>query len=144
MNQVTVIGNICRDIELRKTVSDSFVGSTAIAVRRDRKNDKGEYDTDFFDVKLFGSQAEFASKYLRKGSKVWFSGRIQIRDYVNKEGIKGRAVEILVDKLENLDAKEDEEVVEAKQPTVSKQPEKTVEKTVEQQAEEISDDDLPF
>lgn len=143
MNQVTLIGNLCRDIELRKTVSDSFVGSTAIAVRRDRKNDEGEYDTDFFDVKLFGSQAEFASKYLRKGDKICISGRVQIRDYVNRDGVKGRAVEVLVNAIENLEGKTDETVEE--KPSVSKkQPEKTVEKTVEEASEEISDDDLPF
>lgn len=140
MNQVTLIGNLCRDVELRKTVNESYVGSTAIAVRRDRKNEKGEYDADFFDVKLFGNQAEFASKYLRKGDRVCISGRVQIRDYVSRDGVKGRAVEVLVNAIENLEAKEADEPAE--QPTTTKA---TAQSQPAPKAEEvIDDDDLPF
>jgi single-strand DNA-binding protein len=128
MNQVTLIGNLCRDIEIKQTQSGSNMGFTAIAVQRDRKNDKGEYETDFFDLKLFNSQADFASNYLHKGSKVCVSGRIQIRDYVNKEGIKGRAVEILVNTIENLDPKKQEATVETKNT----------------EGLTIADEDLPF
>lgn len=136
MNQVTLTGNLCRDIELRNTVSGSYVGSTAIAVRRDRKNDKGEYETDFFDVKLFGSQAEFASKYLRKGDKVGITGRVQIRDYVSRDGVKGRAVEIMVNGIESLEGKDESAPAEQAQPQEPKEN--------PAQPEEISDDDLPF
>lgn len=138
MNQVTLTGNLCRDIELRNTVSGSYVGSTAIAVRRDRKNDKGEYETDFFDVKLFGSQAEFAAKYLRKGDKVGITGRVQIRDYVSRDGVKGRAVEIMVNGIESLEGKEESTQAEQAQP----QPQEPKENPA--QHEEIDDDDLPF
>jgi single-strand DNA-binding protein len=128
MNQVTLIGNLCRDIEIKQTQSGSNMGFTAIAVQRDRKNDKGEYETDFFDLKLFNSQADFASNYLHKGSKVCVSGRIQIRDYVNREGIKGRAVEILVNTIENLDPKKQE----------------TTETKTTEDVVAIADEDLPF
>ena len=128
MNQVTLIGNLCRDIEIKQTQSGSNIGFTSIAVQRDRKNDKGEYETDFFDLKLFNSQADFASNYLHKGSKVCVSGRIQIRDYVNREGIKGRAVEILVNTIENLDTKKQE----------------TTETKTTEDVVTITDDDLPF
>lgn len=140
MNQVTLIGNLCRDVELRKTVNESYVGSTAIAVRRDRKNEEGKYDADFFDVKLFGSQAEFASKYLRKGDRVCINGRIQIRDYVSRDGVKGRAVEVLVNAIENLEAKEADE-----EPTAQPTTKAATQPQPAPAAEEVlDDDDLPF
>lgn len=142
MNRVTLIGNLCKDVELRKTVNDTFVASTSIAVQRDRKNDKGEYETDFFDVKLFGNQADFAAKYTRKGSKVCIDGRIQIREYVNKDNIKCKAIEVLVNTIENLTPKAEDGSVtgpapETPAPAVA-EGSKNLDKV------EVDDDDLPF
>lgn len=142
MNQVTLSGNLCRDPELRQTVSGSYIGSTAIAVSRGKKNDKGEYESDFFDLKFFDKNADYAGKYLRKGDKVIVSGRIQIRDYVSREGVKGRAVEVLVASIENLtprDVSDDDA-----QPVKEAAPAKAKEQAPAESSIEITDDDLPF
>lgn len=142
MNQVILTGNLCRDIDLHKTVNDSYVGSSAIAVSRDRKNDKGEYESDFFDVKFFGKQADFAAKYLRKGNKVCVSGRIQIRDYVSRDGVKGRAIEVLVEKVESLSPKA-EASQEADAPA-QEVPAQDVTGGQNIDSLDLPDDDLPF
>lgn len=139
MNQVILTGNLCRDIELRQLQDGGFVGSSSLAVRRDRKNANGEYETDFFDVKFFGKQAEFASKYLRKGNKIGVSGSVQIRDYVNKQGVKGKAIEVLVNSVENLEPK-----AEDSDAPIQEQPETQAPAGQNLQEVDIPDDDLPF
>lgn len=133
MNQVTFTGNLCRDIDIRQASNGTSLGSTALAVRRDRKNEKGEYDTDFFELRLFGTQADFASKYLRKGDRVGVVGRVQIRDYTTKDGVKGRAIEVLVNAIESLEPKQEVQEQKESQPVTSNTEEL-----------EVSDDDLPF
>ena len=108
MNQIILIGNLTRDVILRPTANDTFVGSSAIAVSSTRKNEKGEYETDFFDLRFFGNTAESVAKRFRKGDKICVVGRVQIRDYVTKDNIKGRAVEVLVDRVEGLSPRRDE------------------------------------
>ena len=137
MNNVIVTGNLCRDIDLRKTGEDISIGRTAIAVRRDKEvNEDGTHPSDFFDVTLFGKQADFAAKYTRKGSKVLIRGSIRIRDYVNKDNIKCRALEIVGDAIELLDKKEDDKPIEDK-PSSEPQGENL-------QELDLPDDDLPF
>ena len=108
MNQKFLIGNLCRDVILSTTANDTFVGSSAIAVSSTRKNEKGEYETDFFDLRFFGNTAENVAKRYRKGDKICVVGRVQIRDYVTKDNIKGRAVEVLVERVEGLTPKKDD------------------------------------
>ena len=138
MNNVIVTGNLCRDIELYKTANDSSLGRTAIAVRRDKEvNEDGTHPSDFFDVVLFGKQAEFAVKYARKGSKVLIKGSVRIRDYVNKDNIKCKATEIVGDSIELLDKKDDDAPAEEK---ASDKPQGAN----LQDLQDLPDDDLPF
>ena len=136
MNVAILTGNLCRDIDLRKTGDDKTIGRTGIAVRRDRKDKDGEYPTDFFDVTLFGNQADFAAKYLRKGDKVCVRGSVQIRDYTNKDNIKCRAIEIVADGIESLEKKDDSE---AKTEASADEP-----KGENLEDLDLPDDDLPF
>jgi len=137
MNNVTLVGNLCRDITLRKTQSDSYVGDSAIAVKRDRKEADGNYLSDFFDIKLFGTQAEFGAKYCRKGDRVAITGRVQVRDYVTKDGVKGRAIEVIVNSIENLSPK-------AEEGSVAEPTEEVKADSKNLDSVEIADDDLPF
>mgnify|MGYP003242855482 FL=1 len=85
LNRIVLMGRLTRDPELRKTQSDTPVCSFSLAVDRDYKRD-GEKETDFIDVVAWRSTAEFVSRYFAKGRMAVVEGRLQIRDWTDKEG----------------------------------------------------------
>ena len=92
LNKIVLMGRLTRDPELRKTQSDTPVCSFSLAVDRDYKRD-GEKETDFIDVVAWRSTAEFVSRYFAKGRMAVVEGRLQIRDWTDKEGGKRRSAE---------------------------------------------------
>lgn len=137
MNNATLIGNLCRDFETVQTQAGGLRSKCTIAVQRDRKEADGTYATDFFDIVAFNKTAEFCSKYCRKGDRLAVSGSVHIRDWVNKEGIKGRSVELMINSVENLTPKEkpDDTGKEEKEPEITGKNLDSI---------EVTDDDLPF
>ena len=98
LNHITLMGRMVRDPELRSTQSGTPVCSFTLACDRDFKTkDSGEKETDFIDCVAWRSTAEFVSKYFTKGRMMAVTGRLQIRDWVDKEKNKRRSAEILVD-----------------------------------------------
>jgi len=147
MNNVTLIGNLCRDFEFRQTNNGTGIASNTIAVKRDRKEADGSYASDFFDIYCFGNQADFAIKYLRKGDKASVAGSVHIRDYTTRNGTKGRAVEVLVNSIENLMPKDDSVTGDAPTVEAPTAPEAVQEPAPQSQnldQIEVTDDDLPF
>ena len=119
MNKVILMGRLTRDPDIRYTQSNSAQEQTCIAryslaVNR-RFNRDGEQKADFISCVAFGRQAEFAEKYLKKGLKILVSGRIQTGSYVNQEGNKVYATNVIVEehyfaegkKLSGSEKKED-------------------------------------
>lgn len=104
MNRIILSGNICQDIELNTYNKKSCVRNS-IAVKRDYKNSKGEYDTDFFNITLWDSKADFISKYANKGTKILISGRLTNNEYENQDGEKKYSNDIQVDHIEILTSK---------------------------------------
>ncbi|MBQ3380157.1 MAG: single-stranded DNA-binding protein, partial [Oscillospiraceae bacterium] len=91
LNHIVIMGRLTRDPELRYTQSQTPVVSFSVAVDRDfGGRDGGEKQTDFIDCVAWRSTAEFVSKYFRKGSMVVVSGRLQIRDWQDRDGNKRR------------------------------------------------------
>ena len=90
LNHIVVMGRLTRDPELRKTASDVSVTSFTVAVDRDFSQQDGQKETDFLDVVAWRSTAEFAAKYFAKGRMAVISGRLQIRNWEDKEGNKRR------------------------------------------------------
>ena len=86
-NKVILIGNLTRDIELRRTNSSTAVTDLGLAVNDRRKNPQGEWvdEVTFEDVTLWGRQAEVASEYLNKGSRVLIEGRLQLDQWDDKD-----------------------------------------------------------
>ena len=80
LNRIILMGRLTRDPELRTTGSNIAVCSFSLACDRDFKSDKGEKETDFFDVVAWRGTAEFVSKYFTKGRMAIVEGRLQIRD----------------------------------------------------------------
>lgn len=97
LNPITVMGRLARDPELRHTQSGTPVASFRLAVDRDFKDkDTGERATDWIDCVAWRSTGEFVSKYFTKGRVAVVEGRLQIREWTDKEGGKRSNAEIVV------------------------------------------------
>lgn len=104
MNRVELIGNLCTDPEVRTLPSGNMMARFRLAVRRDRKDSNGEYQSDFLQVVSFNS-AENIQKYLHKGSKCAVEGRIQTGSYTNNDGQKVYTTDIIADRVEFLNTR---------------------------------------
>lgn len=104
INKIILLGRLGKDVETRTTQSGTLVASFSIAVDRRFKKD-GETECDWFNCTCFGKQAEFAEKYLRKGTKILLSGSAQNESYTNKEGHKVNATKIMVEEIEFAESK---------------------------------------
>ena len=99
LNRIILMGRLTRDPELRKTQSDTPVCSFSLAVDRDYKKDGEKKETDFIDIVAWRATAEFVSKFFTKGRMAVVEGRLQIRDWTDKEGNKRRSAEINADNV---------------------------------------------
>lgn len=102
MNKVMLIGRLTADPEIRQTQSGKRVGTFTLAV--DRRVSK-EKEADFIRCQAWEKRAEFAEKYLVKGSKVALWGRIQTGSYNDKDGKKVYTTDVVVDEIEFADSK---------------------------------------
>lgn len=107
LNRIIVMGRMTRDPELRRTNSGNAVTSFTVAVDRDFKSQSGEKETDFIDVVAWRNTAEFVSKYFSKGRMAAVEGRLQLRDWTDKDGNKRRSAEIVADSVYFGDSKRD-------------------------------------
>ena len=107
LNKIFIMGRLTRDPELRRTQNGTAVTSFTLAVDRDFKNSDGTKDTDFIDVVAWRNTAEFVSKYFSKGRMAVVEGRLQLRDWTDKDGNKRRNAEVLADNIYFGDAKKD-------------------------------------
>lgn len=100
LNRVTMMGRLTRDPELRHTNSGTAVASFTLAVERDyRDKSTGQKATDFIDVVAWRGAAEFAAQYLHKGSMASVDGKLQIRDWQDRDGNKRRNAEVVADSI---------------------------------------------
>ena len=107
LNRIIVMGRMTRDPELRRTNSGTAVASFTVAVDRDFKSQSGEKETDFIDVVAWRNTAEFVCKYFSKGRMAVVEGRLQLRDWTDKDGNKRRSAEIVSDSVYFGDSKRD-------------------------------------
>jgi single-strand DNA-binding protein len=110
MNQVVLMGRLTRDPELRHTQTGTPVSSFSLAVDRGfGSKDGGERQTDFIDIVAWRNTAEFVSKYFVKGQMAAVTGRLQIRDWTDKDGNKRRSAEVIADNVYFTDSKKSRE-----------------------------------
>ncbi len=107
LNKIFIMGRLTRDPELRRTQSGTAVTSFSLAVDRDFKGQNGEKETDFIDVVCWKNTAEFVSKYFGKGRMAVVEGRLQIRDWKDKDGSNRRSAEVVADNVYFADSKRD-------------------------------------
>ena len=127
MNQVTLIGNLTKEPEMRQTTNGKNVCSFTIAVNRRYKDAQGKTIADFFTILAWDKLAELCGRYLAKGRKCGVIGQLQNRSYDAKDGTKRYVTEIIAEQVEFLSAKN--ENTEAAEQTGFT---------------DITDDDLPF
>ena len=99
LNKIVVMGRLTRDPELRRTQSGLSVTSFSVACDRDFKSQSGEKETDFIDIVAWRTTAEFVCKYFSKGRMAVVEGRLQIRDWQDRDGNKRRSAEVVADNV---------------------------------------------
>ena len=109
LNNVIIQGRLCRDVDLRKMPSGKSAANVSIACDRDFVKDGGERETDFIDVVAFGGTADHMAKWFSKGSMIIVTGRLQIRNWTDKDGNKRRNAEVVADSVYFGDSKKSEQ-----------------------------------
>ena len=110
LNKIIIMGRLTRDPELRRTQSGTAVAGFALAVDRDFKDKTtGEKSTDFIDIVAWRQTAEFVSRFFTKGRMAVVEGRLQLRDWTDRDGNKRRTAEVIADNVYFGDSKRDAE-----------------------------------
>lgn len=106
MNKVILMGRLTRDPEIRYSQGENSLAIARFSLAVDRRfKRQGEAETDFFNCTAFGKQAEFVERYLKQGTKILVTGRIQNDNYTNKEGQKVYSTQIMIDEMEFAESK---------------------------------------
>lgn len=100
INQVTLVGRLTKDPELRYTAEGKAVSNVTIAVNRPFKNKEGEYEADFVQCTLWKKTAENTVQYCRRGSIIGITGRIQTRNYENQDHKKVYVTEVIAEMVQ--------------------------------------------
>jgi len=147
INQVTLLGNITRDPELRYTPNENPVISFSIATNRQWVNketqEKQEF-TDYHDIVFWGKAAEIISQFVSKGSKILVQGRLQNRSWEGKDGVKRYKTEIIGNDFVLLDGGKRAKNEASQEEIPQETPEEVVEPTGEKLEEKVNPDDIPF
>ena len=108
LNSIVIMGRLTRDPDLRMTQNQKSVVNFTLAVDRDYAATGERKETDFIDVVAFGATADHIHKYFVKGQMAIVTGRLQLRDWTDREGIKRRSSEVIVDRIYFGEAKKQE------------------------------------
>lgn len=106
MNKVILMGRLVRDPEVRYSGADNSMAVARYTIAVDRRQRKdGENNADFISCVTFGKNAEFAERFLKKGTKIAVTGRIQTGSYTNKDGQKVYTTDVVVEEHEFAESK---------------------------------------
>lgn len=138
LNIIVVMGRLTRDPELRRTQNGTAVTSFTLACDRDFKNADGTKETDFIDVVAWKGTAEMAAKYFTKGRMAAVKGRLQFRDWQDRDGNNRRSAEVIAESVFFADSKPSGAAVPASGGVNATGPD------LHELDEDEADDDLPF
>lgn len=105
INNVTLVGRLTRDVEVKYTQSGTAVASFTLAVNRNFKNQNGEIEADFINCVIWRKPAETMAQYTHKGSLIGAVGRLQTRSYDDKNGQRVYITEVVCDNFQMLESK---------------------------------------
>ncbi len=137
INNVTLVGRLTRDPELRHTTSNVAVATFNLAVNRNFKGANGEREADFINCMIWRKQAELFADWCKKGNLVGITGRIQTRSYDNQQGQRIYVTEVVAETFQQLEKRDNS----ANQSNIEEQMPASFGAT---NPLDISDDDLPF
>lgn len=144
------MGRLTADPELRSTATNLSVTSFSVAVNRPYTSKSGERQTDFFNVVAWRGQAEFICKYFKKGNCILIDGRLETREYIDKNGTKQRVTEIIAENVsftgesKSAAGNYNAQPQEYGNPGFQQGAVNSFENLDSGSFEEIDDDDLPF
>ena len=146
MNNVTLIGRITKDVEIRYTQNQNACVMFTLAVNRDFRNPQGEYESDFISCVAWGNQADFMSRYVKKGYMLGINGRLQTRSYQTNDGQTKVITEVIVNSVENLTPKPQQPQQQMVNAQYKQEPKNMMEqiKQAPQQVFDAECEDLPF
>lgn len=110
MNTITLLGRLTKNPEARYTSTGKAVTLFTLAVNRPYTNADGQREADFINCQAWGKTAEVVGNHVSKGDRLLVEGRLQIRSYTDKEGVKRYATEVVVDRVEFIEQKKDSNV----------------------------------
>lgn len=110
LNEVILMGRLTRDPDVRMTQNGTTAANFSLACERDYAPQGQDRETDFFDVVAFRNTADFVGRYFAKGQLVAVKGRLQQRDWTDKQGNKRRTTEILADRCYFAEKQQDRDV----------------------------------
>ncbi|MDH5039563.1 single-stranded DNA-binding protein [Enterococcus faecalis] len=154
INNVTLVGRLTKDVDLRYTSSGTAVGQFTLAVNRNFTNQNGDREADFINCVIWRKAAESLANYARKGTLIGLTGRIQTRNYENQQGQRVYVTEVVIENFQLLESKEVSEqrrsnalATNGKQANNQQQaplPDPLDPFSKDSSPVNISDDDLPF
>lgn len=147
INRAILTGRLTKDVDLRYTKSGTAVGTFNLAVKRRFKSVNDETESDFVECVIWRKQAENLANFTHKGSLIGVEGRIQTRNYENKQGNRVYVTEVIVDTFSLLESKgQEKETGSSTQPNTQSASKQVVNDPFVDNNEpvDISDDDLPF
>lgn len=110
MNTITLLGRLTKNPEARYTSTGKAVTLFTLAVNRPYTNSDGQREADFINCQAWGKTAEVIGNHVSKGDRLLAEGRLQIRSYTDKEGVKRYATEVVVNRVEFIEQKKDSNV----------------------------------
>lgn len=141
LNNVSLVGRLTKDVELRYTPSNVAVATFTLAVNRTFKNENGEREADFINCVMWRQQAENLANWAKKGALIGITGRIQTRSYDNQQGQRVYVTEVVAEQFQLLESRNSQGQSQTR-PAHQETPDFS--RSENTNPLDISDDDLPF
>lgn len=140
LNNVSLVGRMTRDAELRYTASNQAVATFTLAVNRNFKSQNGEREADFINCVIWRQQAENLANWAKKGALVGITGRIWTRNYENQQGQRVYVTEVVAENFQLLESQKER----GNQTQANSQPDFGRNEQIQSNPMDITSDDLPF
>ena len=140
LNNVSLVGRMTRDAELRYTANNQAVATFTLAVNRNFKSQNGEREADFINCVIWRQQADNLANWAKKGALIGITGRIRTRNYENQQGQRVYVTEVVAENFQLLESQKER----GNQTQVNSQPDFGRNEQIQSNPMDITSDDLPF
>lgn len=144
LNNVSLVGRLTKDVELRYTQSNVAVATFTLAVNRTFKNENGDREADFINCVMWRQQAENLANWAKKGALIGITGRIQTRSYDNQQGQRVYVTEVVAEQFQLLESRNSQGQQNNQGRAQAQQETPDFSRNANANTLDISDDDLPF